>query len=133
MEADMPETTLDAKDCRPMAKDAELNEPGQYARAMVAGGPDGFAGEYLEATNYRSRDETFVVRLWQSEAGVLQTDSYPFDEYFLVLEGRVVVTNRRSGTVSVYGPGDTGMLTKGGDFTWDMPVRFLKQYVRVEK
>lgn len=73
------------------------------------------------------------MRLWQCEAGVLQTDSYPFDEYFLVLEGRVVVTNRRSGTVSEYGPGDTGMLTKGGNFTWDMPVPFLKQYVRVEK
>ncbi|HZZ49273.1 MAG TPA: cupin domain-containing protein [Pseudonocardia sp.] len=129
----MSETALNAKDCRPMAKDAALDEPGQYAPEWVVSGPDGFAGEYLEATNYRSEDGTFVVRLWQCEAGVLQAGNYPFDEYFLVLEGRVIVTNRRTGTVSEYGPGDTGMLTKGGNFTWDMPVRFLKQYVRMEK
>lgn len=129
----MPETTIGPKECRPMAKDVTLDEPGQYPPEMVVGGPDRFAGRFLEATNYRSEDGTYVVRLWDSEAGVLQTDDYPFDEYFLVLEGRVVITNRPSGTVSEYGPGDTGMLIKGGDFTWDMPVHFRKQYVRVEQ
>ena len=126
----MPTTAV--RDCAPMNSSATLDSGGQYPPPMVVGGPDGFAGEYREATNYVSEDGHFVVRLWASAAGVLQTDDYPFDEYFTVLEGRVIITNRQTGTRSEYGPGDSGMLTKHGDFTWDMPVHFKKQYVRVE-
>ena len=120
------------KNCRPMATDLALSDSDPYPPEMVVGGPNGFAGECMEATNYASEEGGFVVRLWQSEAGVLQTGDYPYDEYFLVLEGHVIITNRPSGDRTEYRPGDTGMLVKGGDFTWDMPVHFKKQYVRVE-
>ncbi|WP_028933635.1 cupin domain-containing protein [Pseudonocardia spinosispora] len=128
----MSETTTVVRDCAPMRTDAPLDSNGQYPPEMVVGGPDGFAGECREATNYVSADGHFAVRLWESRAGVLQTDDYPFDEYFIVLEGRVIITNRQTGVRLELGPGESGMLTKHGDFTWDMPGHFLKQYVRVE-
>ena len=116
-----------------MAKDAALDEPGRYPPEMVEGGAaTGFDGSFLRGTTYRSRDQRFVVSLWQSGPGTLKTDAYPQDEYCLVLEGRVIITNR-SGSRAEYGPGDTFVIPKGWAGTWDMPGRFTKQYVAMEK
>jgi uncharacterized cupin superfamily protein len=115
-----------------MDKHAPLDERGRYPKEMVVPGKGAFDGSFLAATTYRSGDERFVVSLWQSGPGVLQTDSYPHDEYCLVLEGRVVVTNR-SGTRAEYGVGDTFVIPKGWAGTWDMPVRFTKQFVAMVK
>ncbi len=117
----------------PMDKHAPLDEPGRYPKEMVVPGKGAFDGSFVAGTTYRSADERFVVSLWQSGPGVLQTDAYPHDEYCLVIEGRVIVTNRPSGTRAEYGVGDTFVIPKGWAGTWDMPVRFTKQFVAMVK
>jgi uncharacterized cupin superfamily protein len=117
-----------APEIAPMPVDAPLDDAGRYPPEMVVPGNTPFDGAYRAATTYRSVDARFVVSLWQSGPGVLQTDGYPHDEYCRVLEGRVIITNR-SGTRTEYGPGDSFVIPKGWAGTWDMPVRFTKQFV----
>jgi uncharacterized cupin superfamily protein len=111
---------------------ATPTEPGKYPSDMVV--PDGgaFDGSYTSATEYRSADRKFTVALWESGPGVLKTGGYPHDEYCLVLEGRLIVTNR-SGRSEEFGPGDTFVIPKGWAGTWNMTTRFKKQYVAFEE
>jgi len=60
---------------------------------MVVRGDSAFDGSYTSAIGYRSEDRKLSVGLWQSEPGVLKTGAYPHDEYCLVLEGHLIVTN----------------------------------------
>ena len=69
--------------------------------------------------------------MWQSGPGILRTDGYPHDEYCLVLEGHLVITNR-SGGREEFSPGDTFVIPKGWTGTWNMTARFKKQYAAFE-
>ena len=71
------------------------------------------------------------IGVWQSGPGILQTDGYPHDEYCLVLEGHLIITNR-SGGREEFDPGDTFVIPKGWAGTWNMPARFKKQYAAFE-
>jgi uncharacterized cupin superfamily protein len=111
---------------------AKPTEPGRYPPEMVVKGEGPFDGSYTEAPQYRSEDRKFSVALWESGPGVLRTDSYPHDEYCLVLEGQLIVTNR-SGTKEEFGPGDTFVIPRGWAGTWNMTTKFKKQYVAFEE
>ncbi|MGH7804141.1 MAG: cupin domain-containing protein, partial [Candidatus Binatia bacterium] len=114
-----------APEIRRLDQKAAATKPGQYPKEMVAERHD---GSYKTALQYDGTANEFVVGLWSSEPGVLQTDSYPHDEYCLVLEGTLVVTNR-SGTKDEFKPGDSFVIPKGWAGTWDMKTKFKKQYV----
>lgn len=118
----------EAPEIRRLDQKAAATKAGQYPKAMVVEGQKGFDGSYTTAMQYDATAEKFVVGLWASEAGVLQTDAYPHDEYCLVLEGTLVVTNR-SGTKDEFKPGDSFVIPKGWAGTWDMKTKFKKQYV----
>src|SRR5688572_27899567 len=109
----MPSAYAGAPEIAPMDAHAPLDEPGRYPPEMVVPGKGAFDGSYVAGTTYQSRDGRFVVSLWQSGPGILQTESYPHDEYCLVIEGRVIVTNRSTGTRAEYGVGDTFVIPKG--------------------
>jgi uncharacterized protein len=98
---------------------------------MVVESGAAFDGSYTSAIAYRSDDRVLSVGLWQSGPGVLRTDAYPYDEYCLVLEGRLIVTNR-NGHREEFGPGDTLVIPKGWSGTWNMTTRFKKQFVALE-
>jgi len=98
---------------------------------MVVESASAFDGSYTSAIAYRSGDRALSVGLWQSEPGVLRTDAYPYDEFCLVLEGRLIVTNR-DGHREEFAPGDTFVIPKGWAGTWNMTTRFKKQYVAFE-
>lgn len=121
-------------DIQRMDPAAALGEPDRYPPEMVErpGSNADFDGSFRHATTYRSADGRFVVSLWQSGPGTLKTDAYPHDEYCRVLEGRVIITNR-SGSRAEYGVGDTFVIPKVWAGTWDMPVRFTKQFVAMER
>ncbi len=106
---------------------ATPTENAKYPSEMVVKGD----GAYTGLIEYRSEDRKFSVGLWQSEPGILKTDAYPHDEYCLVLEGNLVVTNR-SGSRDEFKPGDTFVIPKGWAGTWNMTTRFKKQYVAFE-
>ena len=115
-----------------MGHDATPTERGKYPSEMVVPGDGPFDGSYTELSEYRSEDRKFTVALWESGPGVLKTDAYPHDEYCLVLEGHLIVTNR-SGRREEFGPGDTFVIPKGWAGTWNMTTRFKKQYVAFEE
>ena len=106
-------------------------EQAKYPSEMVVLGNGAFDGSYTSATRYRSEDRKFTVALWESGPGILKTDAYPHDEYCLVLEGHLIITNR-SGRREEFNPGDTFVIPKGWAGTWNMTTRFKKQYVAFE-
>lgn len=107
-------------------------EPGRYPSEMVVKGTGAFDGSYTSKAEYESADRRFTVALWESGPGVLKTDGYPHDEYCLVLEGRLQITNS-SGTHEEFGPGDAFVIPKGWAGTWNMKTKFKKQYVAFEE
>ena len=110
---------------------ATPTEPGKYPNDMVVPGGTAFDGSYASLPEYRSEDRKFTVALWESGPGVLKTNGYPHDEYCLVLEGHLIVTNH-SGRREEFNPGDTFVIPKGWAGTWNMTTRFKKQYVAFE-
>lgn len=50
--------------------------------------------------------------IWTAEPGILKIKSYPVDEVFTVLSGKIDVTNEDGSVVSV-GPGQSCLLRKG--------------------
>lgn len=107
---------------------AKATEPGKYPKEMVPPGQKSFGGEFKTVTGYQSKDKKFVVAIWESGPGVLQTDSYPNDEYVLVLEGDLAITNK-SGKKEEFKAGDSFVIPKGWAGTWDMKTKFRKQFV----
>ena len=71
----------------------------------------------------------FVVALYESEAALIDV-SYPFayDEFVTVLEGKVILTSL-SGEKQTYGVGDSFLVPKGWQGTWDMPVKFREMII----
>ena len=128
----MAHAQASGREITPVDRNATPKEPGKYPSAMVVPGQKAFDGSYTGLTEYQSEDRKFTVALWESGPGVLQTDAYPHDEYCLVLEGHLIITNR-SGSRAEFNPGDTFVIPKGWAGTWNMTTRFKKQYVAVEE
>jgi uncharacterized cupin superfamily protein len=120
----------EARDIVRLDPKAKATEPGKYPKEMVGPGQKSFDGGYKTVNAYESKDKKFLVALWESGPGVLQTDSYPNDEYVLVLEGRLAITNK-SGKKDEFKAGDSFVIPKGWAGTWDMKTKFKKQFVAV--
>lgn len=100
----------------------------KYPAEMVAKGQKTFDGSFTESVAFETADKRFKVQLWESGPGVLHTDGYPHDEFCLVLEGQLEVTNRDGRTES-FQPGDSFVIPKGWAGTWSMKTKFRKQYI----
>lgn len=50
--------------------------------------------------------------IWTSDPGILKVKSYPVDEVFTVLSGKIEITNEDGSVVHV-GPGESCLLRKG--------------------
>jgi uncharacterized cupin superfamily protein len=111
---------------------AKTTEVGKFPSENVVQGRGTFDGSYMGLVGYTSDNRKFTVGLWESGPGTLQSDAYPHDEYCLVLEGHLIVTNR-SGQREEFDPGDTFVIPKGWAGTWDMTTRLKKQYVAFEE
>jgi uncharacterized cupin superfamily protein len=122
----------DGEEITRMDRKATPTEPGKYPSDMVVPGGNAFDGSYTSLPEYRPADRKFTVALWESGPGILKTEGYPHDEYCLVLEGHLIVTNR-SGRREEFNPGDTFVIPKGWAGTWNMTTRFKKQYVAFEE
>jgi len=58
--------------------------------------------------------------------------TYPFSEHSVVVDGRVTLTNERTGETSSYGPGDGWFVEKGTEVLWEIQdERFTKNYVAI--
>lgn len=109
---------------------AVADKPGRYPAAMIGKDTPAFDGGYLELGQYATPNRLFHVALWESGPGTLVTDSYPNDEYCLVLEGELTVTNPDGSRID-FKPGDTFVIPKGWAGSWHMTTRFKKQFVAI--
>jgi len=76
---------------------------------------------------YESSPTGLHVGVWAGGPGVLHLVDYPYDEYSVVQEGTLVVTNG-SGTVETFHKGDSFVIPKGFTGTWEMKTRLRKQW-----
>lgn len=71
----------------------------------------------------------FVVSVFAASPAVFDvSEPFPYDEFVLVLEGEVTLTNVNGGT-ETYQQGDTFLVPKGWMGTWDMPVKYREMII----
>ena len=71
----------------------------------------------------------FVVSVFAASPAIISiSDPFPYDEFVLVLEGEVTLTNVDGGTAT-YEEGDTFLVPKGWLGTWDMPYKYREMIV----
>ena len=71
----------------------------------------------------------FVVAVFEASPASLDvSDPFPYDEFVLVLEGQVTLTNI-DGEKQTYKPGDTFLVPKGFLGTWDMSGKYREMIV----
>ena len=87
----------------------------------------GYDGSFERTFSYIAPDESLAIGTWASGPGTIVCEAYPSEEYCLVLEGALEVTNH-DGERLEFGPGDSFILPKGWKGTWRMKTRFVKQF-----
>lgn len=80
---------------------------------------------------YTDRTKQLIAGVWECTAGVVSIDGFPTDEFCILLEGSVTITDK-SGHAETFGPGDGFFIPKGFVGTWNMPVTVRKYYVIFE-
>jgi uncharacterized cupin superfamily protein len=71
----------------------------------------------------------FVVAIFEASPAIIDiSDPFPYDEFVLVLEGEVTLTNIDGGK-QTYKHGDTFLVPKGWLGTWDMPVKYREMII----
>lgn len=79
-------------------------------------------------TFFSSKDEKFLVGVWECTACKERIDSYPFNEFCQVLKGAVTVTDA-AGKSETYRAGDSFFMNKGFKGVWHMTETFKKYFV----
>ena len=71
----------------------------------------------------------FVVAVFAASPAIVDiNEPFPYDEFVLVLEGKVTLTNIDGGK-QAYGQGETFLVPKGWMGTWDMSVRYREMII----
>ena len=88
------------------------------------------AGEPTETGHNYFTDGTGQLTAGVSECTpcTSEIDSYPVDEFCLILSGTVVLTDG-NGPAKTFKPGDSFVVPKGMKCTWHMPETTRKYYV----
>jgi uncharacterized cupin superfamily protein len=84
-----------------------------------------------ESENWESvlHQGDIVVSVFAASPAIIDiNEPFPYDEFVLVLEGEVTLTNIDGGTAT-YTEGDTFLVPKGWMGTWDMPVKYREMIV----
>jgi uncharacterized cupin superfamily protein len=84
-----------------------------------------------ESENWESviHQGDFVVSVYEASPAVIDiSEPFPYDEFVLVLEGEVTLTNI-DGEAQTYKPGDTFLVPKGWLGTWAMPVKYREMII----
>jgi uncharacterized cupin superfamily protein len=70
-----------------------------------------------------------AVAIYEAMPAVLKvSEPFPYDEFVLVLEGEVTLTDLE-GNAQTYRVGDSFTVPKGWRGTWDMPVKYREMIV----
>ncbi|HYH38709.1 MAG TPA: cupin domain-containing protein [Azospirillum sp.] len=91
---------------------------------IVAGSPDEAYVPVFDAAR-------FACGVWQCTQGVVAMKDWPYDEFCILLSGRVVITPQ-GGTAQEYAQGDAFVIPKGFTGTWDIK-ETIRKYYAVQK
>jgi uncharacterized cupin superfamily protein len=70
-----------------------------------------------------------VVTVYAAEPALIDiSEPYPYDEFVLVLEGEVTLTSL-AGDKRTYQVGESFLVPKGWQGTWDMPFKFREMII----
>lgn len=70
-----------------------------------------------------------VVTVYAAEPALINvSEPYPYDEFVMVLEGEVTLTSL-AGDAQTYKVGESFLVPKGWQGTWDMPVKFREMII----
>ena len=90
-------------------------------------------GTVLKGTNQHWQKELHrgevAVTIYESMPALIDvSEPFPYDEFVLVLEGEVTLTDL-DGSAQTYKVGDSFTVPKGWRGTWDMPVKYREMIV----
>ena len=77
---------------------------------------------------HQSRDQRFTVGIWACSPCKEKIESYPFDEFMVILAGSVTCA-ADDGEVRSFTAGDCFFMEKGWKGTWHMTAPFKKYFV----
>ncbi len=97
-----------------------------FPDAVVAGDPQESAHVFYDQALKQA-----TIGIWESEAGVVRFDPYPFDELCIVVEGEVALRDA-SGYQDAFRAGDLFIIRKTFRGLWTMPRRLRKFYVELK-
>ena len=110
--------TLDANEMRAMELESIPPFP---AEAILEG-----KSENWESVLHQG---DLIVSIYAAAPAIFNvSEPFPYDEFVLVLEGEVTLTNVDGGT-QTYQQGETFLVPKGWMGTWDMPVKYREMIV----
>ena len=76
---------------------------------------------------FKSHSGEFVSGVWQGEPGTFPIENYPVDEFCMVIEGEVTLTDQ-AGKSRTFKKGMAFVIPRGFVGTWHMPVRSKKYF-----
>lgn len=87
------------------------------------------AGTPAEAcvTLFDARNARFSAGVWECSPGLIAMKNWPYDEFCVLLAGRVVITPE-GGAPQEYAQGDALVIPKGFTGTWDIRETVRKYY-----
>lgn len=90
-------------------------------------------GEPIEAGHvfYDRNIDHATIGIWESQAGVVKFDYYPFDELCVIVNGQLIL-EPVGGDVEQFGPGDVFIIKKGFNGLWKMPAPLKKFYAELK-
>lgn len=95
-------------------------DPGRVLRGTV---------EERARTLLSSADGRFLAGVWECSSILERIESYPADEYMLVLSGRVTVSDMDGGNRQSWGAGESFLMPKGWRGLWETEGTFRKHFV----
>lgn len=111
---------------RETAIDTDPGKPAVFGR-VLAGAPREFFVNVADGADAR-----FSCGVWQCTTGIVAMEDWPYDEFCVLLSGRVVITPR-GGVPQEYGKGDAFLIPRGFTGTWDVRETIRKYYAIQKK
>lgn len=101
--------------------DRETGKPAEFG-AILSGDPRETFLNVFDSGNAR-----FACGVWQCTPGIIAMSDWPYDEFCVLLAGRVVITPQ-DGQAREYRQGDAFVIPKGFTGTWDVQETIRKYY-----
>lgn len=98
-----------------------------FPDAVLSGNPQEAAHVFADL-----KVDQATIGVWESDAGVLRFDPYPFDELCILVDGEVTLVPNDTMRPESFRAGDLFIIRASFRGTWHMPRRLRKFYVELK-